>query len=431
MPLQLLLLLLLLPAAAKHFFFQKNIPSQYYSTITKTQNNLTFQNNIGEEEEEEFTNETNEKNKTANYFGAIFFILAGAVAGYYLSSFMVETVGYVPDDDDEEEGKEGEKSDGNTGSMNYKKQFLKFADIEVSGEKYLSAEAFVTSLISHKANVPSWVAFPRRDGKLLVDKRLSDESLKLMFSYADANSDGMISFDEYSLFLTLLSSTRRQLKLAFQMFDLDNSGEIDLAEFKNVIEANKKDPNVNFSIEDSALTKNLFGPDGKGRVTFKEFNNFIESFKDQLLMHEFLQHDVEGKNEISIESFNELITSSIHFNSINIPEFKKQLNLLKTRGFFKPTGRVDFETFKTFHLMSERIDDLKVAMQLYTASGKTLKKKDFTNILNRVANIEVAPKTVDLVFALFDKDGDGNLGFDEFVDVMEQRSANSSAVTKE
>jgi len=318
-----------------------------------------------------------------------------------------------------------------TGSMNYQKQFLKFADIDINGEKLMSADAFVRSLISSKADVPSWVAFPRRDGKLLVDKRLSDESLKLMFSYADANSDGMISFDEYSLFLTLLNSTKKQLKLAFQMFDLDGSGEIDLNEFKQVIEANKKDPNASFSIEDSGLTRKLFGHDGKGKVSFAQFNQFIESFKDQLLLYEFLQHDVEGRNEISVESFNELITSSIHFNSINIPEFKKQLNLLKTRGFFKPSGRVDFETFKTFHLMSEKIGDLKVAMQLYTASGKSLKKKDFTIILNRVANIEVAPKIVDLVFALFDKDGDGNLAYEEFVDVLEQRSAHFLPVAQE
>ena len=215
------------------------------------------------------------------------------------------------------------------------------------------------------------------------------------------------------------------------MFDLDGSGEIELNEFKKVIEANKKDPKAKFSIEDSGLTKKLFGADGKGKMTFAQFDDFIQSFKNQLLLYEFLQHDVEGCNEISVEAFNELITNSVHFNSINIPEFKKQLNLLKTNGFFRPSGRVDFETFKTFHLMSERIDDLKVAMQLYTASGKSLKKRDFTTILNRVAHIEVAPKVVDLVFALFDKNGDGNLDYQEFVDVLEQRNANALPVAKE
>jgi Ca2+-binding EF-hand superfamily protein len=378
------------------------------------------------EEEEHIFDETDLGNPFVNFIKATAFIGAGAYAGYLISDFVVEKVGFVPEDDDDDK-KESREQDSEGTTTDYHKQFDFYADVEENGEKFLSPDAFIRSLLTPRPDTPSWVAYPRKDGKLLVDKRLSDEVMKLMFTYADADSDGRISFDEYSLFLTLVNSSNRRLKLAFEMFDLDGSGEIDLSEFKQVIDANKKDPNATFKVEDSGLAKQLFGPKGDQKVSFKEFLSFIEGFKDQLLLHEFLLHDVEGQNQISVEAFNELITQSVHFNSINVPQFKKQLNLLKTSGFFKPSGRVDFDTFKAFHKMSEHIDDLKLAMQLYTASGKDIRKDDFTRILGRVAGLKVPNRVVDLIFALFDKDGNGNLSYREFVSTLEQRQASALA----
>jgi Ca2+-binding EF-hand superfamily protein len=207
------------------------------------------------------------------------------------------------------------------------------------------------------------------------------------------------------------------------MFDLDGSGTIDLNEFKHIINANKRDSKVKIeNIDTSGLVKHLFGPEGTKKLSFKDFLEFIDSFKEQLLLHEFLMYDVEGKNEISVEAFNELITRSVHLNSLNVPEFKRQLNLLKTRGFFKPSGRVNFETFKAFHIMSEHIEDLHLAMQLYASGGRELKKEDFTKILHKVLNVSFPPNVIDLVFALFDKNGDGNLSLKEFISVVQKRN---------
>jgi len=83
-----------------------------------------------------------------------------------------------------------------------------------------------------------------------------------------------------------------------------------------------------------------------------------------------------------------------------------------------PSGKVDFETFKAFHLMAANLDQIATAAKLYAASGHALDKKAFKRALNSVAGIDASDRAVDLVFALFDTDKSGTLDFDEFASTL-------------
>ena len=149
----------------------------------------------------------------------------------------------------------------------------------------------------------------------------------------------------------------------------------------------------------------------------------FQSLKQEILRQEFNIRDVERKGLISIDSFSDLVTRSVHFNSIRISEFKTQLALLKTRGFFMPSGKVEFETFKAFHLISAHLDQISTAAKLYAASGNPLDKPAFERALRKVAGIEISERAVDLIFALFDKDQSGTLDFNEFAEALHHRAA--------
>ncbi|KAF0980894.1 hypothetical protein FDP41_012682 [Naegleria fowleri] len=314
--------------------------------------------------------------------------------------------------------------------------FEEYADTTITNpttgktEKMMSIEAFINSLLTSRPNIPNWVALPRRDGKLLVDKkRAEDPQLKMMFEYADADKNGLINFDEYVLFMTFMTSSERQLKIAFQCFDLDGSGKIEAEEFKEIVRANRlrtdqkirKGDIDEIDWKNNGLMTRLFGPELDQKLSFDDFNKFIRQCKNALLRQEFLQYDVEGNGLISVEAFSELMTKSVHYNSLQINDFKRQLNLLKTRGFFAPTGRINYETFKAFNDMARNMDDIALMIQLYTASRKGMKKEDFKSALERVAKIKVSDKVVDLVYAIYDKNGDGELDYKEFVSTMKTR----------
>ncbi|KAL9656235.1 hypothetical protein ABK040_007850 [Willaertia magna] len=306
-----------------------------------------------------------------------------------------------------------------TQKKSLKEIFDEFADVNVrneltgKSEKMMSLEAFINSLINARPNTPGWVAYPRRNGKLLVDsKRLQDDKLKLVFEYADTDKNGFISYDEYVLFTTIMTSSERKLRIAFECFDLDGNGNISLNEFKELIKANRirsNKENNEIDWNNNGLMKHLFGSELNNNLSFNDFIKFIKDCKEALLRQEFLLHDIEGNGLISVESFSELMTKSVHFNSTKIPEFKRQLNLLKTNGYFAPTGRIDFETFKAFNDMSQHLDDIGIMIQLYTISGRGMKKDEFKRNLKRITKLSLNDKVIDLIYAIYDKNGDERL----------------------
>ncbi|KAL0490456.1 calcium uptake protein 1, mitochondrial [Acrasis kona] len=331
---------------------------------------------------------------------------------------------------DEEDEEVPSLDDGGVYNAELLKTFEHFADIEEGGEKFLSSEAFVRSLLMPKPDTPAWVAYPRKDGELVVDKKMfEDKDLQVMFSFADVNADRKISFPEYDLFITLLSLNPHQFSLAFRMFDADGNGFIDANEFKNVLQANKKHQGPVDS--NNSIMQYFFGPNQDRKVSFSDFIRFVNKCKDTILKLEFLQHDIEGRGAVSVEAFSELMTNSPHFNTINdISHFKKQLNLLKTNGFFKPSGRVDYDTYKAFRVMSERIDDISFAMQLYTSGGNAIGRDTFTRAVKNVGIVDIPSRVVDLVFALYDSDNNGTLDWKEFTTALHRKKGNEGIVEK-
>jgi Ca2+-binding EF-hand superfamily protein len=292
-------------------------------------------------------------------------------------------------------------------------RFKQFADITKGEVQYMSPASFIKSILLPKPKLPSWVAFPRKNGKLLVDKSLEqDAKLQKLLSMADSNSDGLISFQEYQFFLKLLTCQFSDFKLAFQVFFTQNSKNKvfdDKITSKNICKILKCDPEF----------AHFFG---KEVLNFEDFHQSTKALKDEVIRQEFKNYDVEGSGLISVESFSELITSSVHFNGISkIPKFKKKLNLLKTNGHLKPSGRINFETFTAFHVMSETSDEIGKALKLYAEGGRPVHKQDFKRAVTVTTGFNLKPKTVDLIYALFDENNDGNLEYKEFVGVLKSR----------
>ena len=58
------------------------------------------------------------------------------------------------------------------------------------------------------------------------------------------------------------------------------------------------------------------------------------------------------------------------------------------------------------------------AIQLYTSANLPLRKEDLNRAVRAVGLPSMSEAEVDLIFALFDKDGDGTLEYEEFISVM-------------
>lgn len=53
-----------------------------------------------------------------------------------------------------------------------------------------------------------------------------------VMAVADSSGDGLISFEEYVFFTTLLSIPTKYFEIAFRVMDVNNDGEVDAGEFR-------------------------------------------------------------------------------------------------------------------------------------------------------------------------------------------------------
>lgn len=358
----------------------------------------------------------------SNLYYLLLGLASGVTAGFvalYTQEMIKDNSVTGEQDADQEEGRRttpGSSEDDFEKKLSvYRDTFLQYANVVKDGEKYMNFTTFLRSLLpseseEQKSNTPNTTQ---------VKRHISKRKLKLIFQFADSDGDGLISFSEYVLFLTMLSRPHRQFYVAFKMFDLDEDGAIDREEFKQVILSNRgaKDIKLDFN---GGLIDYFFGADGSKKLTFQQFSEFIQKFKDEILRQEFSEYDNDGSGYISIENFVDLLAAHKHLHATGM---KKNLDRLRRQGFFKPTGKISFDTFVALNTMSEKLDEIKQAIHVYTAAGNQLDKTDFIRVVKSVVGVNITPREADLVFSLFDSNGDGRLEFQEFLNVMNSRAS--------
>ncbi|XP_075279304.1 calcium uptake protein 1, mitochondrial isoform X3 [Opisthocomus hoazin] len=193
---------------------------------------------------------------------------------------------------------------------------------------------------------------------------------------------GLISFSDYIFLTTVLSTPQRNFEIAFKMFDLNGDGEVDMEEFEQVQSIIRSQTSMGMRHRDrsttgntlktgfnSALTTYFFGADLKGKLTISQFLDFQRK----------LQHDI-----------------------------------LKLEG-------LTFEEVESFFTFLKNINDVDTALSFYHMAGASLDKVTMQQVARTVAKVELSDHVCDVVFALFDCDGNGELSNKEFVAIMKQR----------
>ena len=68
------------------------------------------------------------------------------------------------------------------------------------------------------------------------------------------------------------------------------------------------------------------------------------------------------------------------------------------------------------------INDIDTALQFYHIAGAPIERSTMKHVAHTVAGVDLSDHIIDVVFVLFDNDGDGKLSNKEFVSVMKQRA---------
>ncbi|CAI5741436.1 unnamed protein product [Peronospora destructor] len=248
---------------------------------------------------------------------------------------------------------------------------------------------------------------------------------KTFFDLVDADGDGLISYAEYSFFCTLLAIPERQFELAFKMFDTDENGQLDHREFKQIINlmrlrtpAGRQDRSLHDEIP---IFKHLFGELATKSLSYDKFCAFRRNLKQEIMRIQISfssLFDVDGDRILSPREFGMFLVS--HADQRHIEMWVERVDKLQ-----ELKGHVTEQEFMDFNVFLEHLDELEVAMELVMQAHGVNKAQFQRATKAAVCGIKhtklVTPLQIDILFALFDLNGDGHLSTKEFIQVMQTR----------
>ncbi|OWZ10786.1 Calcium-binding atopy-related autoantigen [Phytophthora megakarya] len=214
----------------------------------------------------------------------------------------------------------------------------------------------------------------------------------------------------------------RQFELAFKMFDTDDNGKLDHREFKQIMElmrlrtpAGRQDRSLHD--DDVPIFKHLFGELATESLSYDDFCKFRRDLKQEIMRIQisFSLYDVDGDNTLSPREFGMFLVS--HVDQRHIEMWVDRVDKLQ--------GHITEQEFMDFNVFLEHLDELNVAMDL-VMQAHGVDKEQFQRATKAAVRGSkntkpVTPLQIDILFALFDLDGDGHLSTKEFIEVMQTR----------
>jgi len=251
-------------------------------------------------------------------------------------------------------------------------------------------------------------------------KKHRTKELPAAFKVADQNGDGLISFQEYLFFVTLLSIPEKSFQVAFKLLDEDGNGRVDQQEFMKVMSLVKKlSPAANQTTSEAGgvaqgWLDHFFGPKGDNVLTVEAFTGFLKQLNNDVLRMEYNLYDSQNVGYLSQRDFGLLLVSFANPKAY----FDRAADLNAT-----PLKAFSFEQFQDFNILLEHIEDVEMGMQLYQLNNRPFRSKDLQRLSRIVCKTELNPQVVDTIMHIFDKNKDGSLEVEEFVAVMRKRKS--------
>lgn len=302
-------------------------------------------------------------------------------------------------------------------------RFHDFASYEYNGQIVMSPQDFIESITENHPKLS-------RRGKIRVTELDLDHYSRATPSISsgshtflrDRHHNGIITYSEYLFLVTILTKSYTGLKTALKMMDVNGDKVISMEEFQLIVKMINKSASQNTrSGEDqlsTTLSLHLFGKNGDGLVTFDRFFKFMDDLQCEVLELEFHEYSKSMKTISEIDFAKILLRNTI----LSEQEYCDYLDRLKSRleSFDHPKG-ITLDQFKAFHAFLSNIEDFIIAVNMTNLLNQAVDKELFSRSIKVTTGKDIDPYVIDVVFSLFDQDGDGKLSQNEFIGIMKDR----------
>jgi len=237
--------------------------------------------------------------------------------------------------------------------------------------------------------------------------------------------NGLIAYNDFCFLLTLLSSPRRYISTAFELFDINGDGLLDSKEFayasskmaynaggfgdyQNTLNTARKHtiPWEQVDDSDSGVLNYLFGKDRTKTLDSKHFIDFIIALQDEIIELEFREYDTTNTGRITEEVLGHFLLKNA---KIPTKLHKRMMNRIKKAWpADQQNPGVSLASFKNLYQALMAGEDLQKAMY-FLDQGKKVGFEEFQKIFKIVSKQELKDNVAKVMFVLFDDDSDGKI----------------------
>ena len=263
--------------------------------------------------------------------------------------------------------------------------------------------------------------------------RLGSSKQSSFFKLFDTDGDGLISFPEYLFFITLLSLPVDQVKATFQQFDVDNSGTLTRDEFIEMMKVMRKSTSrgnasgfrtglkvTSMDEISMGLVEYLFEDAGQERsLSLDQFETFLHELRTEIDNLEFLHYDMMNVGTIGIKDFGYSVVAGANVKRMQY--FIERISKLASSDIGTSGNTISREEFMSFcRLLKHGDTSFQTKIQNHTKDGGKLDKPHFLKLAKDCGD-NLTDVQVQIIFFIFDVDGDGELSPAEFLDVVCRR----------
>ncbi|NXG57866.1 CMC1 protein, partial [Hemiprocne comata] len=254
-----------------------------------------------------------------------------------------------------------------------------YASVEKDGEHYMTPEDFVQKYLG-----------------LYTDPRYNPKTVQLLAGVADQTKDGLISYQEFLAFESVLCTPDAIFIVAFQLFDKSGNGEITFANVKEIFEQTTIHHQIPFNW-DCEFIRLHFGHNRKKHLNYSEFTEFLQELQSEHARQAFALKDKNKSGMITGLDFNEIMVT---LRSHMLTPFVEE-NLVSVAGG-TVAHQVSFSYFNAFNALLNNMDLVRKIYGNIAGTRKDVEvtKEEFTHSAIRFG--QVTPLEIDILYQLAD-----------------------------
>lgn len=156
-----------------------------------------------------------------------------------------------------------------------------------------------------------------------------------------------------------------------------------------------------------------------GKLTIERFLHFQTQLQSEILALEFQRKSPNDEGLITEKQFAELLLTYADYSS------KKRSNVLKrVKKAYKAEEKsmgVSLKDYEGIFILLMHIEDVDKALYFYRLAGASIDPHTLRHVAKVCAGVELSDHVIDVIFTIFDDDGNGGLSNKEFVAVMKNK----------